>query len=113
MSTRDWFQAHLRWAVMVRGKEGLRRWEESVFIFLSENHKMATTQALRYGRRREGSRGERGRNIEIRFAEIVTLDCLGRSQREFEVSLGAHKPKIKLPFEHVFDPEARAPPPIF
>ena len=113
MSACKWFQAHLRWAVMVRSKEGLRRWEESVFIFLSENRETATMQALRYGRSREGSRGERGRNIQIRFAEIVTLDCLGTDQSEFEVSLGAYKPKIKLPFEHVFDPEARAPPEMF
>ncbi len=113
MSTSEWFRAHLRWAVMVRGKEGLCRWEESVFIFLSENRGTATMQALRYGRQREGSRGERGRNIQTRFAEIVTLDCLGTDQSEFAVSLGACKPKVKLPFEHVFDPEARAPPEIF
>ena len=113
MSANEWFRAHLRWAVMVRGKESLRRWEESVFIFLSENRHTATLQALGYGRKREGSRGERGRNMQIRFAEIVTLDRLGTDQIEFEVSLGEHKPKVRLPFEYVFDPEAREPPEIF
>lgn len=113
MSSREWFRAHLRWAVMVRGKEGLRRWEESVFIFLSENRDSATTQALQFGREREGAWGERGQNIQIRLAEIVSLDRLGAEQSEFEVCLGARKPSIRLPFEHVFDPHGKAPPEMF
>jgi hypothetical protein len=34
MSRQQWYYAHLRWAVMVEGKEGLRHWEEAVHIFL-------------------------------------------------------------------------------
>jgi len=78
MSARQWYRAHLRWAVMVPGQEGLPRREDSVLIFLSENHDRATAQALRYGREREGARGERRQNVQKRLAEIVSLDCLGR-----------------------------------
>ena len=34
MTTKQWYRAHLRWAVMVEGKEGLRGWKESVYLFL-------------------------------------------------------------------------------
>ena len=113
MSSREWFRAHLRWAVMVCGKEGLRRWEESVFIFLSENRDSAAAQALQFGREQEGARGERGQNVQTRLAEIVSLDRLGSGQSEFEVRLGSRKPSVRLPFEHVFDPQGKLPPESF
>jgi hypothetical protein len=95
------------------GKEGLRRWEESVLIFLSEDPESAAARALQFGREREGSRGERGQNVQTRLAEIVSLDRLGLGQSEFEVRLGPRKPSVRLPFEHVFDPQGRPPPESF
>ena len=41
MNTLHWYYAHLRWAVMVEGKEGLRHWMESVYIFRSESRETA------------------------------------------------------------------------
>jgi hypothetical protein len=113
MKAEEWFRAHLRWAVMVEGKEGLRHWEESVYIFLSEDHDTALRQALEMGRRREGGHQEGRRWVESRLAEIVTLDRLGDNATEFEVGLGAKKPSEYLPFEHVFNPDGATPPPMF
>jgi hypothetical protein len=52
MNRQQWYYAHLRWAVMVEGKEGLRHWEEAVHIFLSE--------PVRYLHHRCGLFGYRG-----------------------------------------------------
>ena len=41
----------VRWAVLEEGKRGLRSWEESAYIFLSENYETAFQQALAKGRR--------------------------------------------------------------
>jgi hypothetical protein len=41
MKRQQWYYAHLRWAVMVDGKEGLRHWEEAVHIFQSDDRDMA------------------------------------------------------------------------
>ena len=57
--------------------------------------------------------GERRQNVQKRLAEMVSLDCLGRDQSEFEVELGKKKRSVRLPFEHVFDAEGRPPPPSF
>jgi hypothetical protein len=32
MTTKQWYRAHIRWAVMAEGKEGLRGWKESVYL---------------------------------------------------------------------------------
>ena len=53
MKTKVWFHAQIRWAVLEEGKRGLRRWEESAYIFLSENDQTAFQQALAKGRRNE------------------------------------------------------------
>ena len=113
MKAREWFRTHLRWAVMVEGKEGLRRWVESVYIFLSEGYDAALRQALEIGRRREGGHQEGRRWVETRLAEVVTLDRLGDNQTEFEVGLGEKKPSESLAFDHVFNPEGATPPPMF
>ena len=113
MKAPEWFRAHIRWAVMVEGQEGLRRWEERVYIFLSEDSKAAFQQALRRGRQGERSYQEGRRWIDIQLAEIVTLDRLGTDQTEFEVSLGSKKPTEHLAYEHVFNPEGALPPPMF
>ena len=42
MKTKEWYQAHLRWAVMVEGKEGLRHWEESVYLFQAQRTAVRT-----------------------------------------------------------------------
>jgi hypothetical protein len=98
---------------MVEGQEGLRRWEERVYIFLSEDSKAAFQQAFRRGRQGERCYQEGRRWIEIQLVEIVTLDRLGTDQTEFEVSLGSKKPTERLAYEHVFDPERTFPPPMF
>jgi hypothetical protein len=98
---------------MVEGQEGLRRWEERVYIFLSKDSKAASQQALRRGRQGERCYQEGRRWIDIQLAEIVTLDRLGTDQTEFEVSLGSKKPTEHLAYEHVFNPEGALPPPMF
>jgi hypothetical protein len=98
---------------MVEGQEGLRRWEERVYIFFSEDSKAAFQQALRRGRQGERCYQEGRRWIDIQLAEIVTLDRLGTDQTEFEVSLGSKKPTEHLAYEHVFNPEGALPPPMF
>ena len=113
MKAQEWFRAHLRWAVRVEGQEGIRRWEETVYIFLSEDCEAAFQQALQKGRQKELCYQEGRRWIEIRLAEIVTLDRLGTNQTEFEVDLGSKKPTEHLAFEPVFDPEGAFPPPMF
>ena len=49
MKTKVWFHAQIRWAVLEEGKRGLRSWEESAYIFLSENDETAFQQALADG----------------------------------------------------------------
>jgi len=98
---------------MVEGQERLRRWEETVYIFLSEDSNAAFQQALQRGRQGERCYQEGRRWIDIQLAEIVTLDRLGTEQTEFEVSLGSKKPTEPLVFEQVFDPEGAFPPPMF
>ena len=43
MNRQRWYYAHLRWAVMVEGKEGLRHWEEAVHVFLSDDRDTASS----------------------------------------------------------------------
>jgi hypothetical protein len=98
---------------MEEGKRGLLRWQESAYIFLSDDHETAFQQALDVGRRGE-SRYKAGRRlIETRLAEIVTLDRLGPSPSEFLIDAGSQKATEHLPFEHVFNPESAIPPPSF
>jgi hypothetical protein len=113
MSNPNWYYAHLRWAVMVEGKEGLRHWVESVYMFRSESHDMAFRQALEIGYRNE-RRWKDGRRLVVqRLAAVVTLDCLGADPRQLQVDLGQRKPEANLPFEHVFHPEEVEPAPFF
>jgi len=49
MNRRQWYSAHLRWAVMVEGREGLRQWDEAVHIFLSDDRDTAFQRALEIG----------------------------------------------------------------
>ncbi len=84
----NWYHAHLRWAVMVEGAEGLRRWEEAVHIFPSGDHDQAFERALEIGRARQGGYEEGRRWVETRLAEVVTLECLGPNPTGFEVDLG-------------------------
>lgn len=109
----NWYYARLRWAVMVEGAEGLRRWEEAVHIFLSGDHDEAFQRALEIGRRRQCGHEEGRRWVETRLAEVAVLDCLGPDRQEFTVELASRKPEAKLPFEHVFHPEGTVPAPIF
>ena len=98
MKTKEWYRAHLRWAVMVEGKEGLRHWEESAYRFLSEDQNTAFRRAVEIGRTREAAHPEGRRWVETRLAEVVRLDRLGNNQTEFAVRLDTKKPSEQLPF---------------
>ena len=112
MKTKVWFHAQIRWAVLEEGKRGLRSWEESAYIFLSENEETAFKQALAEGRRHESYRKEGPRLVATKLAEIVSLDWY-RNPSEFLVSGGSQKATQYLPFGHTFDPEGSFPPPSF
>ena len=113
MNRQQWYEAQLRWAVMVEGKEGLRHWEEAVHIFLSDDRDTAFQRALEIGQQAERCHDEGRRWVESRLAEVVRLDCLGYNQTEFRVGLGSSSATEHLPFEHEFDPEGREPEPPF
>ena len=113
MKRQQWYSAHLRWAVMVEGKEGLRQWEEAVHIFLSEDDDTAFQRALEIGHEAERSHEEGRRWVESRLAQIVKLDCLGTERTEFQVTLGSSRATERLPFEHEFAPAASKPEPPF
>jgi len=49
MKRQNWFRAKIRWALMVEGREGLRCWEESIHIFVSQNRDTAFQHALQIG----------------------------------------------------------------
>ena len=113
MNGMNWYYARLRWAVMVKGAEGIGRWEEAVHIFLSGDHSQAFEKALELGRGRQSGHEEGRRWIETRLAQVETLDCLGTNPAGFEVELAAKQPEVRLAFEHVFHPEGTGPAPIF
>ena len=73
MTSKQWYYAQLRWAVMVEGKEGLREWKEAVHIFRSEDVQTAFQQALHIGRLGEDVHTEGRREVETRLAEVVRL----------------------------------------
>ena len=109
MTSKQWYYAQLRWAVMVEGKEGLREWKEAVYIFLSEDEQTAFQHALEIGRLGEDIHTEGRREVETRLAEVVRLDHLGSNPAQFEVRLGSRRAKERLPFEHIFNPEEHMP----
>jgi hypothetical protein len=113
VNRKEWYRAHLRWAVMVDGKEGLRCWEESIYMFLSSDHTTAFQQALKIGRREESTHREERRWVEKRFAEVVQLDGCGIDAKEITVHWGTQKPDMSLPFSHVFSPETTTPFSVF
>jgi hypothetical protein len=113
MNNREWYYAHLRWAVMVEGKEGLRRWEEAVHIFLSEDRATAFQRALEIGHEAETCHEEGRRLVENRLAQVMSLEPLGANRTEFHVALGSNKTKEQLPFEHIFSPELNEPASVF
>ena len=109
MTSKQWYYAQLRWAVMVEGKEGLREWKEAVHIFPCEGDQAAFQQALEIGRLGEEHHTEGRREVETRLAEVLRLDYLGNDLTQFEVRLGSSKARERLPFEHVFHPEEHMP----
>ena len=113
MNSREWYCAQLRWAVMVEGKEGLRKWEEVVHIFLSEDRATAFQRALEIGHEAETCHEEGRRLVENRLAQVMSLEPLGTNRTEFQVPLGPNKTKEHLPFEHVFHPEQNEPATVF
>ena len=113
MSKREWFRAKIRWGVMVEGKEGLRCWEESIHVFVSQDRDTAFQQALEIGRQRQTCHTEGRRWVEKRLAQVLTLDDLGTDLTEFEATWYTTKPTEILAFEHVFDPQGRRPNTMF
>ena len=109
MTSKQWYYAQLRWAVMVEGKEGLREWKEAVHIFPSEDDQTAFQQALEIGHQGEESHTEGRREVETRLAVVVRLDHLGSNPTQFEVRLGSSRAQERLPFEHIFRPEEHMP----
>jgi hypothetical protein len=109
MTSKQWYYAQLRWAVMVEGKEGLREWKEAVHIFLSEDQQTAFQQALQIGRMGEDVHSEGRREVATRLAEVVRLHSMGSSKTQFEVRLGSSKARERLPFDHDFKPEEHIP----
>jgi hypothetical protein len=112
MKPREWYRAEIRWAVM-EDKQGLRSWEDAVYFFLSEDGDAAFQHALEIGWRERDAHEEGRRWVEKRLARIVSLDCLGTNQTEFEVQLGSQRAQERLPFEHEFDPEGTEPMSVF
>lgn len=114
--TRQWFQARLRWAAMEEG-EGLTRWREEEHIFLSESRELAFREALRIGYAQECSlipqEGDSLPVVDFRFAEVVYLEEQGMEPTAFRVYLGEKEATDAIDFDHIFDPEARAPQPVF
>jgi KaiC/GvpD/RAD55 family RecA-like ATPase len=109
MKPKEWYQAEIRWAVMVEGKQGLREWEDAVYFFVAEDEEAAFKQALEIGWRERDGREEGRRWVEKRLARIVSLQCLGSNQTEFSVHLGYRKATESLRFEHEFDPAGTLP----
>ena len=109
----NWYYAHLRWAVMVEGVEGLRRWEEAMHIFLSGDPDQAFHRALEIGYEHESDHQEGRRWVQTRLAEVLMLQSMGPDAKEFSVEMACKKPAERLPFEHVFDPAGTVPAPIF
>ena len=110
---RAWFHAQIQWAIIEESKRGLLRWEESAYLFRSENHETAFKQALAEGRRREHYSKPGRHRIAVRLAKIVTLDRLGRDLTEFLAPWVCEKPTEELAFDHVFEPEGTFPPASF
>jgi hypothetical protein len=113
MNTKEWYRAHLRWAVMVDGKEGLRCWEECIYMLLSSDHATAFQQALKIGRREESTHMEGRRWVEKRFVEVLQLEGCGIDTKEITVHWETQKPDKPLPFSHVFRPEGATPLSVF
>jgi hypothetical protein len=111
MKTRDWYQARIRWAEMVEGR-GIRKWEEAVYLFGSEDFDSVFQRALELGEGGQsgGEEGRRSRWVETRLAEVVTLDCLGSElDGVLEVHWMPWPADEKIPFEHKFEPAKKAP----
>jgi hypothetical protein len=113
MTQKTWFHARIRWAVMEESRRGLLRWEESAYIFQSDDHETAFLQALEEGRRHEQVSKPGRHRIEVRLANIVMLDRSGANLTEFLAPAVSEKPGEHLPFDHVFEPEGVFPPPSF
>jgi inorganic triphosphatase YgiF len=115
VSLKQWYRGDIQWAVMVEGKEGLRQWEESVYLFQSEDREAAFQKALEIGRRDRHlhCHEEDRRWVERRLARIAVLEELGVNPTEIEVYLGTRRATERLPFEHEFNPEGTVPMSVF
>jgi hypothetical protein len=116
MMTKHWYRARIRWAEMVEGR-GIRHWQEGLYLFRSEGRESAFRRAVEIGEGGQGGGEEevcrRSRWVETRFAEVVTLDCLG-SELDEEEPLEVHWIRLpateKIAYEHRFEPAKKVPP---
>ena len=116
MKTRQWHQARIRWAQMVKGR-GIRNWEEGLYLYRSEDREAAFQRALEIGEggqsAEEEQTGRHTRWVETRLVEVevVTLDCLGDELEEepLEVHWMRLPATEKIGFDHKFEPAKTAP----
>lgn len=105
LGTERWFRARLRWAVMIES-QGLDRWEEAEYLFLSRNHRAAFERALSIGLAGQTAILPDDDNqpvIDRRFAEVRSLQPVGRDE-VIELSATSFSTQEKLPFAHMFHP---------
>lgn len=111
-----WYRARIRWAEMVAG-EGLRHWEEGMYLFRSADREAAFRRALGIGEGGQsgGEEERRGRTrwVETRLAEVVAVDCLGPELKEEDEPWEVHWMRLpateKIPFDHQFEPARQVP----
>lgn len=110
---KEWYKARLRWAEMA-DRDGLRSWQDSIYLLRAEDPDTAFQQALEIGRRRQAGHDEDGQYVGLRFADVVTLDPLGPElPNELEVAWARRPTKQPLPDRYQFEPERRVPPTSF
>jgi hypothetical protein len=94
---------------MVEGR-GLRRWEESMFVFRAADRQGAFQRALELGMERQKSECKREGWVDKRLAGIVELDDISDGE---EIHLNAKRGDGTIGFDHRFEPERSEPQPAF
>lgn len=116
MKRRQWYRARIQWAEMVEGR-GIRRWQEGLYLFRSEDREAAFQRALAIGEGGQSGEEEQSRRgtrwVETRLAAVLTLDCLGPELSEHEEPLEVHWMQLpatqKIAFDHRFEPAKKVP----
>jgi len=110
---KEWYKARLRWAEMA-DRDGLRCWQDGMYLLRAVDADAAFRQALEIGRRGQTGHDEDGQYVGLRFADVVTLDRFGPElPDELEVAWERQPTKVPLPDGYQFEPERRVPPASF